>query len=110
MAEQIDLTTPVPLGTITTITWERMTLDVKAKTAHFQWLDNLGRGYSAVYPTPIPTYPPGHTGPVNTVTGQQIISTMNKGNHTVNSMAKKSFQQLQTDGYIPAGAVTGTPD
>lgn len=110
MAEQIDLTSPVPLGTITTVTWERMTLDVKAKTVMFQWLDNLGRGYSASYPTPIPTYPPDHTGPMNTVTGQSIISTINKGNHTTNSVAKKTFIQLQTDGYIPPGAITGTPD
>lgn len=110
MAEQIDLTTPVPIGTITTVTWERMTLDIKAKSAYFQWLDNLGRGYSALYPTPIPTYPPGHTGPVNSVTGQQIISTINKGNHTTNSIAKKTFMQLQADGWIPGGAITGEPE
>jgi hypothetical protein len=110
MPEQIDLTTPVEVGTVTTITWERMTLDIGIKSGYFQWRDNLGRGYSASYPTPIPTYPPGHTGPVNTVTGTQIISTINKGNHTTSSVAKKVFTQLQTDGYIPPGAITGTPE
>lgn len=110
MAESVDLTTPVPLGTMASIVWDHVYLHIKSKTATFNWQDNLGRGFSATYPTPIPTYPPGFVGPKNTVTGQQMISITNTGNHTTTSMAKKFFTQLQTDGYIPAGPVVGTPE
>lgn len=104
MAEQITLTTPVGLGTMASLVWDKLHIDFVAKSVHLQWKDNLGRGFSAVYPTPIPAGSP------NTVTGAQMLNVMNTGNHSVNSLAKKMFQQLQTDGYIAAGAISGSAD
>lgn len=98
---------------MSTLKRERVTINFDDGGNHsvlIQWKDNLGRGFSAAYPTPIPTYPPGHTGPVNTVTGAQMVNSLFNGNHTVNSATKKLYQQLQGDGYINAGTIGGTPD
>jgi hypothetical protein len=42
-------------------------------------------------------------------TGATLLTALNRGNFTVNSMMKAVYARLQTDGVIPAGAIAGTP-
>ena len=104
MAELITLTAPIVKPTQTTIRFERLILDLEAKSVHVQWLGNNGEPGSAFYPTPAPV---DHS---SQPTGQQLIQTLNTANLTANSLIRRTLARLQTDGYIPAGTLSGTPD
>ena len=39
-----------------------------------------------------------------------LMTSLNKANLSVSSLHKRILLQLVTDGFIPAGTVTGTPD
>jgi len=39
-----------------------------------------------------------------------LMVSLNKANLSTNSLHKRIFQQLVTDGKLPAGTVTGSPD
>lgn len=103
MSESITLTTPITKPSQTGIVIDRLTIDVTAKSVTIQWLGNNNEIGSAVYPTPAPV---GSLQP----TGAVIITTLNTANLTTNSLVKRILQRLQTDGYIGAGNVIGTPD
>lgn len=103
MSESITLTTPVVKPSQTGIVIDRITIDVTAKSVLIQWLGNNGEAGSAAYPTPAPQ---GSVQP----TGATIITTLNTANLSANSLVKRVLQRLQTDGYLAAGNVSGTPD
>lgn len=103
MSEVITLTTPLPKPTQTLVKLDRLTIDVTSKSVLIQWLGDNGEIGSAAYPTPAPA---GSSQP----SGQTLISTLNTSNFTTTSLAKRVLQRLQTDGYVGAGSVTGTPD
>lgn len=102
--EAVTLTSPITKPNTTTIHIQRVTFDIDQKSISVQFIGDDGLAGSAFYPTPAPASNP--TQP----TGAALISTVNTGNNTVNSMAKKILQRLQSDGYIPAGNVSGTPN
>ena len=39
-----------------------------------------------------------------------MMTILNKANLSVQSLHSRILQQLVTDGFLPAGSVTGTPD
>lgn len=106
MAEIITLTSPIVPPTQSTIRFERIIIDVEAKSVMVQWLGNNSEPGSAVYPTPAVLNPLGALQP----SGQQLIQTLNTANLTSNSLVRRTLTRLQTDGYIPAGTLSGTPD
>lgn len=103
MAEIITLTTPLTKPTQTTVKLERLIIDLPSKSVLVQWLGENGEAGSAAYPTPPPN---GSSQP----SGQTLISTLNTANLTTVSLAKRVLQRIQTDGYVGAGSVTGTPE
>lgn len=104
MAEQITLTTPVSQPSQTLVKIDHVKFDIRNLSVEVRWFGDGGIVGSAVYPTPAPA---GSSQP----TGQTLISQINTGNNSAGtSMAKKILQRLQTDGYLAAGNVTGTPD
>lgn len=102
MAEVITLIAPVTFPSSTVLRLERIIIDLEAKSVMIQWLDNAGRGFSAVYPTPPP---PGQQQPA----GQALIATLNTANLSTLSLVKLLLQRLQTDGHIAAGTIGGVP-
>ena len=105
MAEQITLTTPVTKPSQTLIKIDQVRFDITNLLIEVRWRGDNDEAGSAVYPTPAIPSPAGPLQP----TGQSLISSINTGNNTTTSMAKKILQRLQTDGYVGAGSVTGTP-
>lgn len=103
MAEVLTLTTPVTKASQTTWRLDRLTVDYTQGSVFAQFLGNNGEIASAAYPTPAPA---GSSQP----TGAQLITTLNTANLTSNSLNKRAVQRAQTDGYLAAGTVSGTPD
>lgn len=103
--EVITLTTPITKPNQTNIHIQRIIVDIDALSVMVQWVGNDNTPGSAVYPTPAILNPLGMLQP----SGASLISTINKTNNTVNSIVKKIIVQLQSDGYIPAGSISGTP-
>jgi hypothetical protein len=102
MSEQVNLTAPIAKPTQTIIKLDRVTLDASASSVYIQWLGENGEIGSAFYPTPPPV---GSSQP----SGATILHVLNTSNFTTTSFVKRVLQQLQTDGYVPAGTITGTP-
>ena len=102
MAESVILTTPITKPSLTTVTIERITVDFLAQSIYVQWQFNDGTAGSASYPTPAPASAPAQP------TGATLIHGLNTGNFSVNSLNKLVLQRLLTDGYLTAGAISGT--
>lgn len=103
MAEQITLTTPLTKPNQTLVKLKLMTISLDTKAVHIEFVGDNGEPGTADYPTPPPL---GSSQP----SGQTLISTLNTANLTTTSLAKRVLQRIQTDGYVGAGAVTGTPE
>lgn len=103
MPETVTLTVPVTKPSQIDVKLDRLVADFSAKLVQVQWLGTNGEVGNASYPTPSPA---GSSQPA----GAALLNTLNTGNHSVNSLAKKVFQRLQLDGYIGAGNISGTPD
>ncbi len=106
MAELVTLAAPVTKPSQTTIVIDRITIDVTAKAILVQWLGNNGEAASASYPTPAILNPLGVLQP----TGAALLTSLNTANLTANSLVHRVITRLLSDGYIPAGTVSGTPD
>lgn len=104
-AEQLTLTTPVQT-TLTDVQPVSLYLSRARQLVIVEVVGNTGALVQATYPTPAINGPNGSPQP----TGAALISTLNTANLTSNSLWKRIIQRLQTDGYLPAGNVTGTPD
>jgi hypothetical protein len=106
MAELVTLTAPVTKPNTTTITIDRVTIDVAAKSILIQWLGNNAEAGSASYPTPAILNPLGALQP----TGAVLLNQLNTLNMSTTSLIKRVLQRLQTDGYLAAGTIAGSPD
>lgn len=105
MSEQITLTSPITKPPQTLVKIDQVHFDITNMRIEVRWLGENGEAGSAVYPTPAIPSPAGPLQP----SGDVLISQINTGNNTTTSMAKKILQRIQTDGYVGAGSVTGTP-
>ena len=102
MSELITLTSPITKPNQTSVVLDQVHINVTTQSIAVQWLGNNGEIGSAVYPTPAPA---GSSQP----SGATLLHALNTGNFSVNSLVKAVFQRLQTDGYLPAGTISGTP-
>lgn len=104
-AEQITLTTPIQ----TTLTaWQPVSFYANRgrQLVIVEVVSDTGVLVQATYPTPAINNACGVVQP----TGQALISSLNTVNLSTNSLWKRILQRLQTDCYIGAGTITGTPD
>lgn len=106
MAELVTLTAPVTKPNQTTIRIERIVLDIEQKAILIQWLGNNNEAGSASYPTPAILNPLGALQP----TGAVLLNQLNTLNMSTTSLVKRVLQRLQTDGYLAAGTIAGSPD
>ena len=104
MAEIITLTAPIIKPNQTSIRLERMVLDIETKSIYIQWIGNNNESGSAVYSTPAPIDHPSQP------TGATLLNQLNNANLSSKSLVKRVLERLQTDGYISAGSISGTPD
>lgn len=105
--ELVTLTAPVTKPNQTTIKLDGLSIDMSpSKTITVRWLGNNNEPGIAIYSTPVPTDHP--TQP----TGAALLTTLNKINLSgVNpSLVARILARLQSDGYIPAGSISGTPE
>lgn len=105
MAESVALTTPITYTSDSTLHIQRLIVDVDAQSVTVTVVGNGQLATTAFYPTPAVNGPLGSLQP----TGATLIHTINTSNFSVNSLAKAIYNRLQTDGYIGAGSITGTP-
>jgi hypothetical protein len=104
MAEIVTLTSAITKPSQTTIRLERLMLDIEQKAITVQWLGTNNEAGSAVYPTPAPADHPSQP------TGATLLNSLNNANLSTKSLVKRVLERLQTDGYLPAGTISGTPD
>lgn len=100
MAETIALTAPVST-TRSTIRITRVDIDVESKRIAVEWASNLStEAFRAIYDS------------ITTPTGATLLTTINKMNFALAnpSFVARIIARLQTDGFIAAGTVSGTPD
>lgn len=101
-AEQVDLPAPIPKPSQTRWKLGYLLIDNANKRVSVQLIGDVGENVTCDYPTP----PPGGS---SQPSGATLISTLNTANLTSNSLIKRTFNRVITDGCI-AGTVTGTPD
>lgn len=106
--ESVTLTTPKVPPQQTKVEVERIIIDVKADTVMVQMVGNNGEASSAVYgaaTTPPTLNPKGATQKTGPVLLKEVITA----DHRTVSVVRQLMVQLQADGYIPAGTLTGAP-
>jgi len=103
--EVVNLTSPITKPTVSTLTPSKLNFDLRANQIYVEWIGETGETFSANYSTPKPVDHPSQP------TGAALLTTLNKMNFAgANpSFIKRVLQELQTDGYIAAGTITGTP-
>ncbi len=101
MAETITLSTPITHPNVTGFTIDQININRTAGSIYITWFGNTGELFSASYPTPSPNAQPS---------GATLLHSLNNGNFSANSLVKQIFTRLQTDGYIAAGTISGSPD
>lgn len=104
MAETHTLSTAITKPNQTTVLLTYLQIDIANKSVGVFWSGENAEKGQAIYPTPAPADHPAQP------TGAQLITTLNTANLTSNSLVRRVLTRLQTDGYIPAGTVGGTPD
>ena len=92
--EQLDLTTPITGQSVTA--YKVLSLYMGTSPPVIDWTvgDNLGGTFSGSY---------------NRTEAATLLSILNTANLTTNSLQKRVITKLQTDGYLPSGTITGTP-
>lgn len=107
MAEQITLTAPVAQPSITTWTIAQVDLLPIEQVVTVSVRGSNGVTIHARYPTPAIDGPLGTPLP----SGATLLTQLNKMNFSgANpSFVARVLLRLQTDGFIGAGSVTGTP-
>jgi hypothetical protein len=101
--ERWTLTSPVAREAQSTIQLTTVHIDIVNKAVTVTWVDNTGEAGRAYYPTPAPA---GSSQP----SGAMLLSTLNTANLSNNSLVKRVLTRLAADGYVGAGAVSGTPE
>jgi hypothetical protein len=94
--ESVTITTPVA-KTTTSQRVSYIGLDLDNRKIVVELKSNLGETTNKVYDE------------TTTPTGASLLTTLNRSNNSTTSLVKRVYQRLQTDGAIPAGSITGTP-
>lgn len=94
--ERVDLTAPIVKTSTQNCALDVLTLDVTRSAIFVTMRCNNGDTVSKTYD--------GGTTP----TGASLLSTLNRGNFTTNSLIKAVYNRLTADGVI-TGTVSGTP-
>ena len=96
MAERLDLTTPEgAVAACTNLTVTSLHLDWAGARITAKFKGDNGRSYGAVW---------------EGATATTLMIALNKANLTSNSLHKRVINQALTDGKLPAGTVSGSPD
>lgn len=96
-AQEIHTLTVPTTVTTTTYTLSSVTLDVENLTITVQVKSNVGTTITKIYT--------GSTSP----TGATLLHNLNTGNFSTNSLVKAVYNRLLTDGVLPAGSISGSP-
>lgn len=94
--EAVTLTTPIAQPSIATCHVSRLSFDLDASVIAVALACNNGNGLTKTYDA------------TTTPTGAALMTQVNRGNFTVNSMMKAVYARLNTDGVL-VGTVSGTP-
>ena len=94
MSETLTLTTPISAST-TGYSVRRLDLDWDASAISIRVRSSLGVDITANYDGSI---------------ALTLMTQLNKIDLTVKSLQKRILERLVTDGKLPAGSVTGSPD
>jgi hypothetical protein len=105
MAEEYTLTTPETTPAVTNAAY-------KVEMLHFDWVaGTIGVRLKGQNGELIHT---GYGGPMATQAEKdeaiQMMRSLNTANLTTKSLHKRVLERLSTDGKIPPGTTTGTPD
>ena len=92
--ETLTLTTPIAPPSRTTYQVQRVTLDWANAVILIDLLGSDGVVINARYEAAAAT---------------ALMTILNTANLSTNSLHKRILQKLQTDGFLPAGTVTGAP-
>lgn len=111
--ELVTLTTPVVRPNTTTVRVTRVILETAANgsaTVMIYWKGNNEEPFSAVYPTPAVNNV--CTPAVAQLSGAALLTALNKMNFAAGnpSFINRVITRLQTDCYIAAGTISGTPE
>lgn len=104
MAEIVTLTTPITKPNRATVWITALLIRVHpTPTVTVEWVGDDGEPGAATYTTPATGSAPS---------GQTLITQLNKMNFSGGnpSLVNRMLARLQTDGYIGAGSISGTPD
>lgn len=96
MAEVLTLTAPVTFPNLTGYTITDVQLDITNLTVRVRLVGDNGRTFVRAWT------------PTTSPTGATVLHALNTGNFSTNSLSKKIYQQLITDGLL-AGTISGTP-
>ncbi len=98
MSEIITFTTPLSQPSVR---MDRVIIDFEHQAVTIFWLGPKDEPGRATYTTP--------ASPITAVAGNKLITLINQGNFTATSLVKFLWQQLQTDKWLTAGTISGTP-
>lgn len=93
--EQLDVTAPVSQPSISTYTVERLNINRSPACIDVTVSDNNGKTSSFTY---------------NGADAVALMTVLNKGNFSVNSLQKQILNKLKNDGLLPTGSVSGVAD
>jgi hypothetical protein len=97
---QVRLSRPVQKVAVAAVELERITIDLRARWVHVQWLLDDGTADSIVYRTPPEPGKPSGARIINQIITGQLTS---KSTNLIEGL----LAQLQADGVIGAGTVEG---
>lgn len=93
--ETLNLTSPQSQPSVTAYTVERLSIQRSPACIDVTVADNNGVTTTVTY---------------SGAAAAALMSMLNTGNFSVNSLQKQILNKLRTDGYLPAGSVAGAPD
>lgn len=95
MAEKLTLAAPQTFPSILDFSVERMDLNRRDSRIHIEVISNTGVRKEHDY--------------VGADAMTKMIA-LNKANLSIKSLERRIIEQLQADGVLPAGTISGTPD
>lgn len=93
--ESVVLTTPITAAPVISYSIRYINLSWEMKVVEVGYTDNLGQANTKRY---------------DGQTATNMIIALNKANLSIKSLHRRVMEQLMTDGVLPAGSITGTPD
>ncbi len=107
--ETVTLTSPITHPNVTGFTLTKVTWVVDppaSASVYIEWKGQTGEAFAASYPTPAPSDHPSQP------TGVALLNNVNKpctsGPCQNKSMMNRIIQELQADGYIGPGTISGS--